>query len=107
MLYSSECIWTLTLRKYGVSNTHGKLLHHLFFILRVLMFELCVTDITDITDVTDVTDVPLDCTLLNRRMRFISGLCYVNNSSLQILLNVTAKQELIKVIGLIGLLEVK
>jgi len=45
-------------------------------------------------------------TLLNRRMRFISGLCYVNNSSRQFLFNVivTAKQELIKiVIGLMGL----
>jgi len=36
-------------------------------------------------------------------MKFISGLCYVNNSSLQFLFNVTAKQELIKVIGLMGL----
>jgi len=37
-------------------------------------------------------------------MRFISGLCYVNNSSLQFLFNVTdAKHELIKVIGLMGL----
>jgi len=50
-----------------------------------------------------ITDVPLVCILLNRRMRFISGLCYVNNSSLQFLFNVTAKQELIKVIGLMGL----
>jgi len=50
-----------------------------------------------------VADVPLDCILLNRRMRFISGLCYVNNSSLQFLFKVTAKQELIKVIGLMGL----
>jgi len=52
-----------------------------------------------------VTDVPLDCILLNRRMRFISGLCYVNNSSLQLIFrpNVTAKQELIQVIGLMGL----
>jgi len=38
-----------------------------------------------------------------RRMRFISGLCYVNNVSLQFIFNVTAKQELIKVIGLMGL----
>jgi len=45
----------------------------------------------------------IDCILLNRRMRFISGLCCVNNSSLQLLFNVTAKQELIKVIGLMGL----
>jgi len=30
-------------------------------------------------------------------------LCYVNNSSLQFLFNVTAKQKLIRVIGLIGL----
>jgi hypothetical protein len=36
-------------------------------------------------------------------VRFISGLCYVNNSSLQFLFNVAAKQELIKVIGLMGL----
>jgi len=50
-----------------------------------------------------VTDVPLDCILLNGRMRFISGLCYVINSSLQFLFNVTVKQELIKVIGLMGL----
>jgi len=50
-----------------------------------------------------VTDVSLDCILINRRMRFISGLCYVNNSSMQFIYNVTAKQELIKVIGLIGL----
>jgi len=49
-----------------------------------------------------VTDVALDCILLNRHMRFISGLCYANNSSLQFLFNVTAKQELIKVIGLMG-----
>jgi len=52
-----------------------------------------------------VTDVPLDCRpiLLNRRVRFISGLCYVKNSSLQFLFNVIAKQELIKVVGLMGL----
>jgi len=36
-------------------------------------------------------------------MRFISGLCYVNNSSLQFLFNIAAKQELIKVVGLLGL----
>jgi len=45
----------------------------------------------------------IDCILLNRRTRFISGLCYVNNSSLQFLFNVIAKKELIKVIGLMGL----
>jgi len=45
----------------------------------------------------------VDCILLNKRMRFISGLCYVNNSSLQFLFNVSANQELIKVIGLMGL----
>jgi len=51
-----------------------------------------------------VTDVPLDSILLNRRMRFISWYAiYVNNSSLQFLFNVTAKQELIKVIELMGL----
>jgi len=50
-----------------------------------------------------VTDVPLDTIPLNRRMRFISRLCYVNNSSLQFLFNVAAKQELIKVIELMGL----
>jgi len=44
----------------------------------------------------------IDCILLNRRMRFIYG-CYVNNSSLQFIFNVIAKQELIKVIGLMGL----
>jgi len=49
-----------------------------------------------------VTDVPLDCILLNRRMRFISGLCCVNNCSLHFLFNVNANQELIKVIGLTG-----
>jgi len=54
-----------------------------------------------------VTDVALDCILLNRRMRFISGLCYVNNSSLQFLFNVSAKQELIKVIGLMVLVRSK
>jgi len=36
-------------------------------------------------------------------MRYISRLCYVNNSSLQFLFNVTAVKELIKVIGLMGL----
>jgi len=46
---------------------------------------------------------PLDSILLNRRVRFISGLCNVKNSSLQYLFNVTAKQELIKVIRLMGL----
>jgi len=45
-----------------------------------------------------VTDVPLDSIPLNRRMRF-TRLCYVNNSSLQFLFNVAAKQELKKVIG--------
>jgi len=47
----------------------------------------------------------IDCILLNRRMRFISGLCYryVNNSSRQFQFNVTAMQELIQVIGLMGL----
>jgi len=50
-----------------------------------------------------VTDIPLDSILLNRRMRFISRFCYVNNSSLQFLFDVAAKQELIKVIGLMGL----
>jgi len=33
-----------------------------------------------------VTDVSLDSILLNRRMRFISGLCYVNNAILQFML---------------------
>jgi len=28
-----------------------------------------------------IADVPLDCILLNRRMRFISGLCFVNSSA--------------------------
>jgi len=36
-------------------------------------------------------------------MRFISVLRYGNNSSVQFLFNVIAKQELIKVIGLMGL----
>jgi len=50
-----------------------------------------------------VTDFSLDSILLIRRMRFISGLCYVNNSSLQFLFNVADKQEFIKVIGLMRL----
>jgi len=62
------------------------------------MFEMCVIMLLMFR---------LDYILLNRRMKFISGLCYVNNSSLQLLFNVTAKQELIKVIGLMGLGRIK
>jgi len=91
LLYGSECTeWTLTLRKYGVSNIHGKLLYRIFFI--------SVRNVRNY-----VTDVSLDSILLNMRMRFISGLCYVNNSSLQFIFNVTAKQVLIQVIELMGL----
>jgi len=85
--------WTLTLRKYRVSNVNGKLFH------------IKGADVRNVCNY--VIDVPLECILLNRRMKFISGLCYVNNSSLQFLVNVTAKQELIKVMGLMGLGRIK
>jgi len=56
------------------------------------MFEMCV-----------IMLLMFRWTVYNRRMRFISGLFYVNNSSLQFLFDVTVKQELMKVIGLMGL----
>jgi len=45
-------IWTLTLRRYGVSNIHGKLLYHIFFIYKG-------ADVRN--ECNKVTDAPLDC----------------------------------------------
>jgi len=86
-----------TLRKYVVSLSNMQTVISHSFHIRVLMFEI---------NVIMLLMFRLDCILLNRRMRFISAwikLCSVNNSSLQFLFNVTSKQELITVIGLMGL----
>jgi len=65
-------------------------------VLRVPMFKMCVIMLL-------MFRWTVSYSIGAMRMRFISGLYYVNNSSLQFLINVTAKQELIKVIGLMGL----
>jgi len=77
----------------SIEHTWQTVISHVFHIKGADVLNVC----------NYATDVPLDCILINRRMRFISGLCYVNNSSMQFKFNVTAKQELIKVMGLIGL----
>jgi len=56
---------------------------------QTVISHICHIKGADVRNVCNyVTDVLLKCILLNRRMRFISGLCYLNNSSMQFLFNV-------------------
>jgi len=81
----SECIDLNVTQIRSIEHTWQTVISHIFYIKGADVRNVC----------NYVTDVPLNCILLNRRMRFIFGLYYVNNSSLQFLFNVTAKQEVI------------
>jgi len=74
---------------------------HIFHIKGADMFVMCVITLLMFRWTVSYS--------IGVRNLFLDYICYVNNSSLQFLFNVTAKQELIKVIGLgrnkVGLLE--
>jgi len=93
LLYGSECMDLNVMQIRSIEHLWQTFISHSFHFKGADVRNVC----------NYITDVPLDCILLNRRMRFISGLCYVNNYSLQFIFIVTAKQKLIKVIWLMEL----
>ena len=74
----------------SIEHTWQTVISHIFHIKGADVQSIC----------NYLTDVPFDTMLHDRRMRFLSQLCYVNNSSLQYLFNVAAKRELINVMRL-------
>jgi len=80
-LYTAVNVWTLYVMQIrSIEHTWLTIISHIFHIKGADVQIVC----------NYVTNVPYHCILLNRRMIFIFGLCYVNNSSLQFLFNVTA-----------------
>jgi len=75
-IYGSECM--------DVNVTQIRSIEHTWQIVTSHIFHIKGVDVRNVCNY--FTDVPIR----NRRLRFISGLCYVNNSSLQFIFNVTA-----------------
>jgi len=67
LLYGSECLDLNVTQIRSIEHIWQTVLSHIFYIKGAYARNVS----------NNVTDIPLDCILLNRRMRFISELCYV------------------------------